>query len=199
MFPVCKAPGPHSSISKEFLHSTILRLKKSLISWNLVNPLLSMNEAWIDECAARLQPMVHQYKPKQHQTFAIEKFRDLIVKTRSCPGNKKISLKKLFVFLFISMILYFYLSQWYCISIYLNDNVFIFISMTLCFFLSQCFTCFFLFQWYCILLFILMILYFFYLNVFSVFFISMLFVFLFISMLFLFLFISTILCLFLSQ
>ena len=28
MFPVCKAPGPHSSISEEFLYSTILRPKK---------------------------------------------------------------------------------------------------------------------------------------------------------------------------
>ena len=47
---------------------------------------------WIQ--AARLQPLVEQYKkPTQHQTFAIEKFRDLIVITRSCPGDKKISLK----------------------------------------------------------------------------------------------------------
>ena len=36
---------PHSSISEEFLHSIILRPKKPLGSWNLVNPLLSMNEA----------------------------------------------------------------------------------------------------------------------------------------------------------
>ena len=27
----------------------------------------------MDECAARLQPRVDQYKPRQHQTFAIEK------------------------------------------------------------------------------------------------------------------------------
>ena len=27
----------------------------------------------MDECAARLQPLVDQYKPRQHQTFAIEK------------------------------------------------------------------------------------------------------------------------------
>ena len=74
MFPVCKSPRPHSSISEEFLHSTILWPKKPLGSWNLVNHLLSMNEAWMDECAARLQPLVDQYKkPKQHQTFAIEK------------------------------------------------------------------------------------------------------------------------------
>ena len=33
-----------------------------LKSWNLVNPLLRMNEAWMDECAARLQPLVDQYK-----------------------------------------------------------------------------------------------------------------------------------------
>ena len=95
MFPVCKAPGPHSSISEEFLHSTILRPKKPLGSWNLVNPLLSVNEAWMDECAARLQPLVDQYKTQTiHQTFAIEKFRDLIVTTRSCPGDKQISFKR---------------------------------------------------------------------------------------------------------
>ena len=89
MFPISMAPGPHSSISEGFLHSIILRPKKPLGSWNLVNPLLSMNKAWMDECAARLQPLVDQYKPRQHQTFAIEKFRDLIVTTRSCPGNKQ--------------------------------------------------------------------------------------------------------------
>jgi len=38
-----------------------------------------MNEAWMDECAARLQPLVDQYKPRQHQTFATENFQDLIV------------------------------------------------------------------------------------------------------------------------
>ena len=37
-------------------------LKKPLGSWNLVNPLLRMNEAWMDECAARLQPLADQYK-----------------------------------------------------------------------------------------------------------------------------------------
>ena len=58
MFPVCKAPGPHSSISEECLHSTILRPKEPLGSWNVTNPLLSMNEAWMDECATGLQPLV---------------------------------------------------------------------------------------------------------------------------------------------
>ena len=91
------APGPHSSISEEFLHSIILRPKKRLVSWNLVNPLLRMNEAWMDECAARLQPLVDQYQPRQHQTFAIEKFRDLIVTTRSCPWDKKSLLKNLYI------------------------------------------------------------------------------------------------------
>ena len=52
MFPVCKAPGPHSSISEEFLHSTILRPKKLLGSWILVNALLRIIETWTDECAA---------------------------------------------------------------------------------------------------------------------------------------------------
>ena len=67
-----KAHGPHSSFSEEFLHFIILRSKKPLGSWNLVNPLLSMNEAWTDECAARLQSLVYQYKPKQHQTFTVK-------------------------------------------------------------------------------------------------------------------------------
>ena len=62
MFLISMAPGPHSSISEEFLHSIILRPKKPLGSWNLANPLLSMNEGWIDEYAARLQPLVDQYK-----------------------------------------------------------------------------------------------------------------------------------------
>ena len=36
------------------------------------------------------QLSINQHKPRQHQTFAIEKkFRDLIVATRSCPGEKK--------------------------------------------------------------------------------------------------------------
>ena len=34
-------------LSEEFHHSIILRPKKPLSSWNLVNPFLSMNEAWI--------------------------------------------------------------------------------------------------------------------------------------------------------
>ena len=61
MFPISMAPGPHSSISEEFLHSIILRPKKSLGSWNLVSPLLSTNKGWMDECAARLQQL-DQYK-----------------------------------------------------------------------------------------------------------------------------------------
>ena len=48
----------------------------------------------MDACAARLQPLVDQNKPKQHQTFAIEKFRELIVTIQSCPGDEKISFKK---------------------------------------------------------------------------------------------------------
>ena len=64
-----------SRISEEFLHSTILRS-----SWNLIN---------MDECAARLEPLTDQYKPIQHQTFEIEIFLDLIVTTRSSPGDKK--------------------------------------------------------------------------------------------------------------
>jgi len=58
---------------------------EALRQLDLVNPLLSMNEAWMDECAARLQPLVDQYKSRQNQIFIIEKFRDLIVTTRFCP------------------------------------------------------------------------------------------------------------------
>ena len=68
MFPISMAPGPHSSISEGFLHSIFSGLRRILGSWNLLSPLLRMNEAWMDECAARLQPLVNQ-----HQTFAIEK------------------------------------------------------------------------------------------------------------------------------
>ena len=48
----------------------------------------------MEKCAARLQPQVDQEKPIQHQIFAIEKFQDLIVTTRSCPWGKKISENK---------------------------------------------------------------------------------------------------------
>jgi len=34
----------------------ILRPKKPLGSWNLVNPFLSMNEAWMDECLPDYNP-----------------------------------------------------------------------------------------------------------------------------------------------
>ena len=74
MFPISTAPGPHSNRSEGFLHSIFSGLRRILGSWNIVNPLLRMNEAWMDECAARLQPLVDQYKnPEKHQTFAIEK------------------------------------------------------------------------------------------------------------------------------
>ena len=60
------APGPHSSISEGFLQSIFSVLRKILGSRNLLN----MNEAWMDECAARLQPLVDQYKPRQHQKLS---------------------------------------------------------------------------------------------------------------------------------
>jgi len=55
MFPISMTPRPHSSISEGF--SIFSGLRRILGSWNLVNPLLSMNEAWKGECAARLQPL----------------------------------------------------------------------------------------------------------------------------------------------
>ena len=42
---------------RKILALSFLRPKKPLGSWNLVNPILDMNEAWMDECAARLQPL----------------------------------------------------------------------------------------------------------------------------------------------
>ena len=69
MFPISMAPGPHSSISEGFQHSIFSGLRRILGSRKLVNPRLRMNEAWMDECAARLQPLVDQYKPRQRQTF----------------------------------------------------------------------------------------------------------------------------------
>jgi len=55
-----------------------------------------MNEAWMDECAARLQLLVDKYKPRQHQTFAIEKIPRF---DRNNPimswGQKKSLLKKI--------------------------------------------------------------------------------------------------------
>ena len=55
-----------------------------------------MNEAWMNECAARLQPPVDQYKPRQQQTFALE---NILKFDRNNPimswGQKKSLLKKI--------------------------------------------------------------------------------------------------------
>ena len=50
----------------------------------------------MDECAARLQSLVDQYKPIEHQSFAIEKFRDLIVTFIFCniKGCKDLGVRK---------------------------------------------------------------------------------------------------------
>ena len=72
-----------------FLHYTILRP-----SWNLVGPLLKINgvNGWM--CCQITTPGRSIQKPLQHQTFAIEKFRDSIETTRSYPGDKNISFSK---------------------------------------------------------------------------------------------------------
>ena len=64
---------------------------KPLGSWNLVNPLLSMNEAWIDEYAARLQPLVDQYKTQTTPNFCNRKIPDHVL------GTKKSILKMFFL------------------------------------------------------------------------------------------------------
>ena len=92
MFPICQAPRPHSSISEEFLHSTILLPKKLLGSWNLVF------SVWMKCGRMNVLPDDNPWqintKPLQHQTFAIEKFQDSIITTRLCPRDKNISFKK---------------------------------------------------------------------------------------------------------
>ena len=77
MFPVCKA----TRAAFQYIRR-IPALSQAPRQLESCQPSSQNNEAWMDECAARLQPLVDQYKPKQHQTFAIEKFRDLIVITR---------------------------------------------------------------------------------------------------------------------
>ena len=104
MFPVCTAHGPYSSISEELLLFIFSGLKQPIGNWNLVNPLLSMNEAQMDECASRLlKPWKININRKQHQTYPIEKFRNLIITTTTTMlGTKKIFLKKyaqFFIFL----------------------------------------------------------------------------------------------------
>ena len=50
----------------------------------------------MDECAARIQPLVDQYKnPDNTKLSQLKKFRDLIVTTLSCPVDKKISFLEL--------------------------------------------------------------------------------------------------------
>ena len=78
MFHISMATGPYSTISEGFLHSILSALRRILGSWNLVNPLLSMNEAWMDECAARLQPLVDQYKIPILKDFAQKKMSTAI-------------------------------------------------------------------------------------------------------------------------
>jgi len=73
MFSFSMTPRPHSSISEGFLHSILSGLRRILGSWNLVNPLLSMNEAWMDECAARIQPLSDQYKSPTSPNFCNRK------------------------------------------------------------------------------------------------------------------------------
>ena len=94
IFPIYKEPGPHSSIS-EFLRSTILRPKKPLGNWNLVNPLLRMNEAWTDEYTAGLQSLADQYKTPTTLNFRNKKILSF---DRYNPimsgGQKHLSLKK---------------------------------------------------------------------------------------------------------
>ena len=63
-------PRPHSNKSEEFL---LYYSQAPLGSWNLVNPLLSMNEAWMDDCAARLKPLVDQHKAQTTPTFCNRK------------------------------------------------------------------------------------------------------------------------------
>ena len=53
------------------------------------NPTPSMNKTWMDECAARLKPMVDQY-PDNTKLSDRKISRLNRITTRSCPGDKKI-------------------------------------------------------------------------------------------------------------
>ena len=97
MFPVCMAPGPHSSISEEFQHSTILRPQKPIGSWNLVSPLFRINEALTNECAARLQPLADQYKTPTTPNFRNRKI------PRFDRNNPIMSMEKKYLF-FVSLL-----------------------------------------------------------------------------------------------
>ena len=48
-----------------------------------------------DECAARLQPLVDQNKLKTTPNFRNRKIPRIDCNTRSCPGDEKISFKKI--------------------------------------------------------------------------------------------------------
>ena len=89
IFPISMALGPHSSILEKFLHSIFSGLRRILCSWILVNPLFRMNKAWMDEFAARLQPLVDQYKYPDNQTFAIEKISRFDRSNPIMSGQKK--------------------------------------------------------------------------------------------------------------
>ena len=66
-----------------------------------------MNEAWMDECAARLQPLVDQYKPREHKTFAIEKIPRFDRNNPIMSWGQKISFKNF---------IYYYLAKLYLLT-----------------------------------------------------------------------------------
>ena len=75
MFPVCKAPGPHSSL-EEFLHSIILKSQQLLRQPGFMSglrPIPSINEMWMDECAVRSKPLADQY----NNPTSTEEFRNV--------------------------------------------------------------------------------------------------------------------------
>ena len=56
-------------------------------SWNLVSPLLRKMKRWRMNVLLDNNPWQINTKPRQHQTFAIEKFRNSIVTIRSWKKN----------------------------------------------------------------------------------------------------------------
>ena len=82
----------------------------------------SPNKWSVDECAARLQPLSDHYKTLQHQTFAIEKLRESIVTTQSCPRDKNKTLKKVRIVLYIYIYFCVVIEFYRCVKISCNGD-----------------------------------------------------------------------------
>ena len=95
MFPVCTAPGASFQYIRRIPCTLLFSGLRSPLAAEILSALFWQDkwsvDGWI--CCQITNPWQINAKPIQHQTFAIEKFRDSIVTTRSCPRDKNISFK----------------------------------------------------------------------------------------------------------